>query len=214
MAMVGALLAYPVGAAGAASIVCVLVAAGIGLAPMLAVRLGRLPLPVVTADPALLAGESHPPRAAVRAAVARADDILAGGLLGLAAVALGCVSVLAPGPGLAARLLALLTAAAVLMRARLFPSVAARLPLLAAGTLGLVYAVVMVASGPTARLVAGGTGVLVVIALLAVATAARRARVTSPYLGRLGDIADVLAVVAMAPLACVVLGLFDWVRTL
>jgi hypothetical protein len=53
-----------------------------------------------------------------------------------------------------------------------------------------------------------------VAALLAAATSApRRPAGPSPYLGRLADIVDITAVVALAPVACAVLGLYSLVRT-
>jgi type VII secretion integral membrane protein EccD len=217
LAAVGAVIAYPLKAPGAAAIICVVLVAGIGLAPLVAVRLGRVPLPVVSASPEIISTERRPARAQLRAAVVRADEILSGTLLGLSIIGLGCVFLLAATTGVAGRLLALLAACSLLLRARLFPAVAARLPLLAAGAAGLVLTVVaaLPAVGATAQLIAGVLGVAVMVALLATATMARRSRgVGSPYLARLGDIADVATVVGLAPVAVAVLGLYGWVRGL
>lgn len=213
----GAVLGYPLTVAGAAAILIVVLVAGIGFAPLLAVRLGRLPLPVVTAAPDLIAAEPRPPRPAVLAAVVRADEILAGALLGISLLALGCVALLAATTGFAGPLLGGLAAAALLLRARLFPSVAARLPLLASGLLGLALtaAAWSAASGAATRLVGVALAVAAVVALLATAAGAPRGRGTgSPYLGRLGDILDITTVVALAPVACAVLNLYQWVRGL
>ena len=186
--------------------------AGIGLAPLLAVRLGRLPFPVVTA----VAGGPRRrapsrPQPPYGRAVVRADEILAGSLLGIALTAVGCVAVLAGTGGVAGPLLAGLASVALLLRARLFPSVAARLPLLAGGLVGLALtaAAALAVAGPAARLVGAALGLVAVVALLATAaTAHRRRGGGSPYLGRLGDILDVAAVVALAPVACAVLDLY------
>jgi type VII secretion integral membrane protein EccD len=215
--LLGALIGVALSPSGSASIVVVVLVAGIGLAPLLAVRLGKLPLPAVTASPDLLAREQRPPRSAVFEAVARADEILTGILLGIAAGALFGVAVLARAGGVAALLLAGLTSVALLLRSRLFPSLAARLPLLVAGLLGLAVTSwsALAAAGPTARLVgvmlAGGA---VVVLLATAATAHRRRPGSSPYVARLADVLDIVSVVALAPVACAVLNLYGFVRGL
>ena len=108
-------------------------------------------------------------------------------------------------------------AVVVLLRARLFPSIAARLPLLAGGLVGLALtaAAALAVAGPATRLVGVMLGLVAVIALLtSAATAPRRRGGGSPYLGRLGDILDVAAVISLAPVAFAVLDLYTWVRDL
>jgi type VII secretion integral membrane protein EccD len=205
------------GIAGAAAIVVVILVAGIGLAPLLAVRLGRLPLPVVSASPQLIAGEQRPARPDVLAAVVRGDELLTGMLAGISITAVACVAVLTSRGGIAGPLLGGLAAGALLLRARLFPSVAARLPMLASGLIGLALTATAVAasSGSATRLIGVALAFVAVVALLGTAaTAQRRQGGTSPYVGRLGDLLDVITVVALAPVACGVLNLFDWVRGL
>jgi hypothetical protein len=201
----------------AVAIVVVLLAAGIGLSPLLAVRLGRLPLPVVTASAEVLAGERRPSRPEVLAAVIRGDEILAGSLTGIAVAATGCIAVLTATDGIAAPLLGGLASGALLLRARLFPSVAARLPLLVGGLIGLAMtaAAVAASSGSATRLIGVGLAFVAVVSLLGTAATAHRRRAgSSPYLGRLADIIDVTTVVALAPVACGVLDLYSWVRGL
>jgi EccD-like transmembrane domain len=203
--------------AGSAAIVVVALVAGIGLAPLLSVRLGKLPLPVVTASPELIAAERRPSRPAVLAAVIRADEVLAGTLLGISIVAVGCVAVLSASTGIAGPLLAGLASAALLLRARLFPSVAARLPLLVGGLVGLALTAAAWASSASsaARLIGVALAFIAVVGLLTTAaTASRRRAGGSPYLGRFADILDITAVVALAPVACAVLNLYTWVRGL
>jgi type VII secretion integral membrane protein EccD len=211
-------LGIAVGLPGAAAIVVVVLVAGIGLVPLLAVRLGRLPLPIVSADPELVAAERRPSAAGLRAAVIRADQIMVGCLGGIAAAGLVGVIALASSTGISAPLLACLASIAMLLRARLFPAVAARLPLLAAGSLGLAATAWERLPGAPVGLRAAVVLVaaFVVVALLAAATSApRRPRGGgSPYLGRLADIVDITAVIALAPVACAVLGLFGLVRGL
>jgi len=216
-ALFGAGLGFTVSGPGAAAILIVAVVAGIGLAPLLAVRLGKLPLPVVTASPEIIAAEARPPRPTVIAAVVRADEILTGTLLGISVVAVGCVGILSATTGIAGPLLAGLASGALLLRARLFPSVAARLPLLISGLVGLALtaAAWAAAAGSATRLVGVALAFVAVVALLGTAaTAHRRRGGGSPYLGRMADILDITTVVALAPVACAVLNLYSWVRGL
>lgn len=216
-AAAGALLAAAVTVAAGAAVLIVTVVAGIGLAPLAAVRLGRLPLPVVSAAPEVLAAERRPERPKVIAAVVRADEILSGSLLAISVVGVGCIAILAATTGVAGPLLAGLASAALLLRARHFPAVATRLPLLTAGVAGAALACVafLSSAGPATRLVGVGVAFAAVVALLVTAaTAHRRRGGGSPYLGRMADILDVAAVIALAPVAAAVLGLYGWVRGL
>jgi type VII secretion integral membrane protein EccD len=218
LSTLGGGLGIAVGSSGAAAVVVVVLVAGIGLVPLLAVRLGRLPMPVVSADPEIIAAERRPSPARLRSAVIRADSILAGCLAGLALTGFVCVAELAYQDGVAAPLLAALASLAMMLRSRLFPAVAARLPLLAAGAIGLALtAWVRLPSAPAEiRLGSVLLAVVVVAGLLATATSApRRQRGTaSPFLGRFVDVIDITAVVALAPVACAVLGLFGLMRGL
>ncbi len=214
--ILGALVAFAASGAGAASVVLVCVVGGISVAPLVAVRLGKLPIPVVSATPEMIASEPRATPADLREAVIRGAEIQAGALSGIAVLAVGCAAVLAARPGIAAPLLASLAGLALLLRARIFPAVAARLPLLAGGVLVSVLAgwSILSGAGSTARLVAAALAFGLVAGLLATAGAARRRREPSPYLGRLADIVDVVAVLALAPVACAVLDLYAWVRAL
>jgi hypothetical protein len=110
-----------------------------------------------------------------------------------------------------------LTAAALLLRGRLFPAVAARLPLLAGGFAGLVLIAWLrfADAGPQARLVAALAALAAAVVLLATAASTqRRPAGRSPYVARLVEVLDVVVLVALAPLAFAVLGLYAWVRTL
>jgi ESX secretion system protein EccD len=216
--VVGALLGIAMRPAGAAAVLTVALVAGIGLAPLAAIRLGRLPLPVVSASADALRAEARPSRPAIDAAVARADDLLAGTVLGICVVVVTCSTVLASAKGFAAPLLAAVAGLALLLRARLFPTVAGRLPLLVGGllALGAAASAALASASPLARL--GGLLVALAAVAVLVSTASlayrRRAGGGSPYLGRVGDILDLVAVIALAPIACAVLDLFTWVRGL
>jgi type VII secretion integral membrane protein EccD len=211
---VGGVLGLAVSPAGAAAIVVMVLVGGVGLAPLLAVRLGKLPLPVVTAEAEVLAAERRPDRPAVLEAVVRADDILVGLLLGIAVSGVATVAVLAASSGPAPHLLAGLASVALLLRARLFPALAARLPLLVGGLSGLGCSIwsAMAGAGTGTRLAGVGLAfVAVVVLLVAAAAAPRRRPGGSPYLGRMVDLVDIAAVVALAPVACGVLNLYGWV---
>lgn len=212
----GAVLAGVVSGRGAAAVLTVALVAGIGAAPVLAVRLGRLPLPVVSASPEALAAEQRPERPRLLAAVIRADELLIGMLSGISVLVVVCSAALV-GAGGAGPLLGAVAGAALLLRSRLFPTVAARLPLVGGGLAALAIAgsALLGGAGTGARFLAVAAALVAVGALIATAALAPRRRGDgSPYLARVADILDVVAVVALAPLACVVLELFSWVRGL
>ena len=195
----GALLTFHLPVTGAAAVTLSVLVCGIGALPWLAIRIGRLPVP-----PEVVGGPAH-----VSSAVRRTESLLSGMLLGHAVAALLAVVVLVAAGGTQGRLLALVCASSLLLRARQFVTVAHRVPLLGAGTAGLaVLAVSTLAGAPAvAALVTLGLGVVVASARYAV-------RLPSPYLGRAVDIVDTLLVVSVVPLACAVLDLYASVRDL
>lgn len=160
------------------------------------------------------ASPDRPDRAAVHAAVARTDEILTGILAGAALAAAVAAWLVAVSGGTGGRILAVFVGAGLLVRARLFPTVRARLPLLAGGL--AAAAAVMPgtagwnANGPRIAMVLTG---LVVAGLAAVLAGARyRLRAPGPYLGRLADAVDAACVVGAIPAACAVLGLYGRLR--
>ena len=201
-----ALIAYRFTAAGSAAIVLAVLVTGIAAVPLLAIRLGRLPMPVLTPGP------ERPDRAKVFAAVVRTDEMLTGMLIGHAVAVLGTTAVLARSGGAAGRVLVAVAALGFLLRARLFPSVRQRLPLLVAGAgAGAALLAAVLGSMPVLAL----TGGLVAVAVLAVAAGAvYRRRPAGPYLGRAADLLDALCVIAVIPAACAVLGLYGRMRGL
>ncbi|GAA3768263.1 type VII secretion integral membrane protein EccD [Plantactinospora mayteni] len=195
--------------------------AGLGLAfsPVLAplsIRLSRVPMPVlprVAAD--LVRDDPQPPRAAVYAAVLRADSLLTGMVAGLALAAAVCQVLLARAGGTAATILVTVLTIGFLLRARLYPIGRQRLPLLLAGLTGAVSLAtgplmadrsdLLAVTGPVLLLVGG------LVALLAVVYSVRR---PGPYLGRYAELLEVLVVLAVLPVVCSVLGLYGYVRGL
>ena len=196
-----------------------LLVAGIGAVPLLAIRLGKLPMPATTLPVDLSTGgqglEPQPDRERVFAAVARTDEMLTGMLLGLTVTGVLSSLLLTRTGDLSAQLLVGVASGALLLRARLFVTIRQRLPLIAAGVAGyvLLAAALFVKHGDLWPLV-GAFGVAVVAVLVALAGARYAQRAPSPYLGRAADVLDALCVVSVLPIACAVLGLYGLFRSL
>ncbi|MFI7603609.1 type VII secretion integral membrane protein EccD [Micromonospora sp. NPDC049366] len=214
-AALGGLLLGPAGAA--AVLLCGLVFA-VGVIPLVAIRLGKLPLPPITLPAPPDGGtpvRDLPDRGRVHAAVARTEETLTGMLLGHAVLGAVAAAVLAVTGGTAGRVLVAVTAGVLLLRSRLFVAVRHRVPPVVAGLAGFAVlgAVLAGQAGDVGRLVLVGAGVSV--ALLAVAAGTTYAhRPVSPYLGRVADLTDMALVVAVVPVACAVLDLYERARGL
>jgi type VII secretion integral membrane protein EccD len=201
-------------AAGAAAVVVSVVMAFAPTLPLLAIRLGRLPMPALpTSAEDLMKDPKSPPRARVYAAVVRADEMLTGMLVGTALVACLAQVVLVRSGDVTAIVLVALVAVASLLRARLFPTVRQRLPLLLTGLVGLVVLTLgALLVDPVLRLAVVAPALAGTAGLVAAAGLLYSRRAPSPYLGRIGDILDVLLAVAVVPVAVGVLGLYGYVR--
>ncbi|MEV0396078.1 type VII secretion integral membrane protein EccD [Polymorphospora rubra] len=210
--------------AGTAAILTVLLVCGIGVLPLLAIRLGRLPMPPVTLPsgaggaedfPAADAARERPDRRRVHDAVARTEELLAGMLVGHALLTVAAATVLVTTGGWAGRSLVAVAAAALLLRSRLFATRRQRVPLVIAGSAGFAVlgAALAAAADPAVGLVvlAGGVPVAL-LTVIAGATYARRP--PSPYLGRAADLLDTATVLCLVPVACAVLGLYGRARDL
>ncbi|MGC5017535.1 type VII secretion integral membrane protein EccD [Micromonospora sp. DT47] len=216
VAALGGLLLDPAGTA--AVLLCVLIFA-VGALPLLAIRLGKVPLPPITLPAGPTGGPDGvrdlPDRARVHAAVARTEEMLTGMLLGHAVLAVAAAVVLGLTGGAAGRLLVAVGSAVLLLRSRLFVAVRHRVPPVLAGlagfaVLGGVLAVRSGSAGPLALTVGG-----LLVALVAVAAGTTYARrPVSPYLGRVADLTDTALVVSVVPVACAVLDLYDAARGL
>lgn len=164
-----------------------------------AIRLGRVPLPTLPRTPAdLLADPPRPARAAVREAVVRADGLLTGMLAGCAVVVVACALLLMRGDVWATVLLGVL-GVGLLLRARLYPVVRQRGPLLGAG----IAVLACLPAGPAVI----GLGAVVVV--LGLARPKRNAR-----LSRYAELLEVVVVIAVVPVVCAVLGLYAHLRGL
>ncbi|HET8660651.1 MAG TPA: type VII secretion integral membrane protein EccD [Micromonosporaceae bacterium] len=228
----GAALGLVLPAPGAAAVVMTALVCGVGVLPLLAIRLGRVPVPPVTeavagspaagspavgspaaGRPGHRAAPGQPDGARVLAAVRRAESLLTGALAGHAAATAVAAGVLLGG-GVAARLLVGVAGVSLLLRARIFAAVRQRVPVLAAGVSCLAALALDVTAGTLpqggAMMLVGAAVALGLAAVLAGATYARRP--PSPYLSRAADLADLVLVVSVVPVACAVLGLYGLVR--
>jgi type VII secretion integral membrane protein EccD len=182
----------------------------------LAMRLGRLPMPILPRSPSdLLRDVPQPPRPAVYAAVARADGLLTGLLIG-ASIAAGISEVvLIRSASSAARTLVEVSTVGFLLRARLYPIIRQRLPLLLAGMTGLGSLLLGPAMhDPSARLIIGGPVVMAVGAAIIMAGPSYSRRPPNVYFARYAEVLEVLVNLAVIPVACSVLGLYGRLRGL
>ena len=216
LGVIGGLLGYSTAAPhGVAAIVVSIVVALVPAFPLLAMRLGKMPVPALPQKPEeLLADEPVPERESVYNAVVRSDEMLSGLLLGGSLVAVVCALVLVLSPTFDGPLLAGIVALALVLRSRLFPSGRHRIPMLVAGLLVLSLLIIGVAASlaPTYQLFATVGGLVAIGGLVVSAGLTYSRRPPSPYFGRIADIFDVLLVVAVVPVACAVLDLYSWAR--
>lgn len=182
----------------------------------LAIRLGRLPMPILprsTSD--LVRDDPQLPRKHVYGAVVRADGLLTGMLIGVSVTLSICQVLLVRADGRSAVIFVALLTIGCLLRARLYPIVKQRMLLLVPGTVGAAG----LAIGPITSGRADATTLVVPVMLLAgvlVAFVGLRysARPPNPYLGRSAELLEVVVILALVPVACSVLGLYGIVRGL
>ncbi|XVV12427.1 type VII secretion integral membrane protein EccD [Actinoplanes sp. CA-131856] len=217
-----ALVAMVTDASGAAAVLISALVCGIGALPLLAIRFGKMPTPPVTlptgADASegftgavsLDASRDRPDRQTVFAAVTRTEELLAGMLLGHAVLAVAAFGVLAVAGTLSARILIAVSAAALLLRSRLFVTLRQRVPLVVGGLAGVAALGADLLRGAGPAMVLGLTAAALALALITVVAGATYSRKPpSPYLGRAADLLDTLVVVSVIPVACAVVGLYD-----
>lgn len=184
--------------------------------PMLALRLGRLPLPRIPSDVAAFRAEESP--VAGRDVVdetAAAQSALAGLLAALAAVVAGAAVVLVLGHSRWGWAVAGVAGLALLLRSRSYAGTGQRIALLVGGAAALIVvgARLAAAGGDPLRLVLLLVALLVVVGATLVALRAG-ARDPSPYWSRLFDVLEFLSLVGVLPLAAAVLEIYQRVRDL
>ncbi|WP_405103211.1 type VII secretion integral membrane protein EccD [Micromonospora sp. NBC_01412] len=182
--------------------------------PMLALRLGRLPLPGVPTDAEAFRRDERPTLGPeVVGDTETAGRVLTGLLCGLAVIVACCAGVLLLTGGHWAWALAGLAGAVLLLRARAYVGLGQRAALLLAGAgsvLGLA-ARAGLAGGPGTRLFLAA--LLLVTGVVCATYAVRAAANTpSPYWGRLLDVVEFLALVSLVPVAGAVLDIYGAVR--
>jgi type VII secretion integral membrane protein EccD len=179
--------------------------------PLLAVRLGKVPIPTIpqTAED-LLRDETMPSTTDVFAAARRADRLLVGFVAGVSLASAVCLAMTARAGGIAAPLLAGIAAVSLLLRARAWRTVQLRVPMLVAGGFGLALLVLGIAESMGYGVVLGVLLPILLLAATAVAAAGLvySRRPPSPYPGRIADILDVVLVLSVVPVAVAVLGLY------
>lgn len=182
----------------------------------LAIRAGRLPMPILprtTAD--LVRDDPLPPRRQVYSAVVRADGLLTGMLGGLLVTEAVCLVLLLHDPSRSTTILVGLLTVGCLIRSRLYPIVKQRLMLLVPGLVGAAG----LALGPLSHRYTDPVPVVVPVAVGVAAAAIflglrYSTKPPSPYLSRYAEILEVLVTLALIPVACAVLGLYGVVRGL
>jgi type VII secretion integral membrane protein EccD len=182
--------------------------------PFLSVRMAKVPLPPVPRDAEDLRGHTFPSLQQTMAQVANSTEILAGALLGAAAITVVGTAVLSATRNATALVLAATVSAAWLIRARMLVAVRQRIAPLVAGVMGLLAAVLgtVVAVPAWARFGLVLPALLLIAVLACVSALVFSRRPPSPYLGRLADISDVLLTLAAGPIAAGILGLYGAMR--
>lgn len=200
--------------AGAAAVLAVLATALTPAAPMIAMRLARLPMPEVPTDIESFRESDAPALGPnVLSQTAAAQRILAGLLGALGLVVIGSVVVLLRGDRPYQAALAGLLGLVWLLRSRSYASTAQRVVLLAAGLLSLALLGAWLAAGHHRDMLAAGAAALAVAGLAGLAYARRAAKGRrSPYWSRAMDAAEFLGILALLPVAGLVLNVFQHIR--
>jgi type VII secretion integral membrane protein EccD len=200
----------PVSAAAVIAVLCTALAA---VAPMLSLRLARLPLPRVPDDMAAFRADEQPSVGTeMIGRTSRAQAVLTGLLVGLGLVVLAASVVLSTAGPWDAGLAALLGVAWIL-RSRSYAGRVQRLVLVGFGVLALVSAGVwLVASGNRTVVFAAGCAV-VLAAVVCLVYATRVARgLRSPYWSRLLDVSEFLVLLSLVPFVGMIAGVYEAVR--
>lgn len=186
--------------------------------PVLSMRFAKLPMPELPQSAKELVKDTpNPPKEEIFAKVARADELLTGLLIGVSIVTAVCLYAVDKfGFPAAAPLLVGFVGGVYLLRARLFPAVRQRVPLLAAGLVGVLLLVDDIASmfGTDFYLLGLLVVILPIVGLSISSALVYSKRAPSPYIGRIADIVDIILIVAVVPTACTAMGLFAWFRAL
>ncbi|WP_406628878.1 type VII secretion integral membrane protein EccD [Amycolatopsis sp. WGS_07] len=199
--------AKPVAAAAVAAVLATALAA---VAPMLALRLGRMPLPRVPDDMESFRANEQPSLGAEMAGrTTYAQALLTSLLVALGLVVVGSSVVLTTGGPWEAGLAGLLGIAWI-QRSRAYAGRTQRLVLVGFGLVALLAAGFwLIAGNERIALLAAGL-VLVLAAVVSLFYATRVARgVRSPYWSRLLDISEFLVLLSLVPFVALIAGVYE-----
>jgi ESX secretion system protein EccD len=200
--------------ADGAAVVAVVSTALTAAAPMISMRLARLPLPQVPSDIAAFQTAEQPtlgPDVLDQSATAR--RLLTGLLAALGLEVTGAVVILLRGDRPQQAALAGLLGLVWLLRSRSYASTPQRVVLLATGLLSLGWLGGWLVAGQHRVEVAGGAAALAVAGLACLAYARRASQSRrSPYWARLLNVTEFLGVIALLPVAGLVLEVYQHIR--
>lgn len=184
--------------------------------PSLSMKFSKLPMPELPQSAKELVKDTpNPPKEEVFTKVLRADEMLTGLILGMSITTVVCMYVVdRDGIPAAAPMLVGIVGAVYLLRARLFPAVRQRVPLMGTGIVGTIFTVIGFIGLFGESLYLLGLLVMVLpLVLLGVSSGlVYSKRTPSPYIGRIADIVDALLITSVVPVAVTAIGLFSWFR--
>jgi type VII secretion integral membrane protein EccD len=198
----------------AAAVVIPIVTALPAVAPMLALRIGKLPLPRVPSDMDSFRADERPTVGQqVLDQTSTAEDILGGLLSAFGIIAFASVFFLVQdGDGWAAALSAV-AATVWMLRSRSYAGTAQRIVLMVSGLAMTVLLGIWLAVTADRSVVFGAAALLTLAATVCLVYATRVVRGRqSPYLSRLMDIAEFLGLMALIPLTGAIIGVYDAIR--
>ncbi|KAA2266474.1 type VII secretion integral membrane protein EccD [Solihabitans fulvus] len=200
--------------AGAAAGLAAVATALSAVAPMISLRLSRMPLPRVPADMDSFRAEEGPTLGQdVLDQTSVAERVLAGLLSAFGVVVFGCVMVLLRDDSPWQAALAGALGVAWLLRSRSYAGTAQRIALVAVGLAVLARLGLWLALRGDRVVVFGSVLAIAVAAVVCLLYANRVVRGRkSPYWARLMDIAEFLSLIALLPIVGVVVGIYDAVR--
>ncbi|MFD1931561.1 type VII secretion integral membrane protein EccD [Nonomuraea mangrovi] len=202
--------------AGVAAVAVTVLLAFTPLFPTLAFRLAKLPLPSMpTSAEELRTDNQRLDAAQVKERTVKAQSYVTSLIAGVSLVAAGALFLLVMEGGWAARIMVVVLALTLVMRARVFHGLGQRIWLLVVGLGGLAALGLSLSAGMgDIAAVAVGVGLLWVALIAAGLGMWLPTGKPSPFWGRAGDIVDLMLIAALFPLALGVLDVYSWVRGL
>jgi type VII secretion integral membrane protein EccD len=201
-------------AEGSAAIAIALATALAAVAPMLSLRLAKLPLPTVPTDMDSFREKEKPTLGpSVLDQTGQAEALLCGLLGAFGLVVLGAVAVLLRGSDTAQAALVGTVGVVWLLRSRSYSGTRPRVVFVVTGLAVLVCLGGWLALSPDRTATLIGAGVLAAAGAICVSYASRAVRgKQSPYWSRLLDVAEFIGLIAIIPLAGEVVGLYAALR--